>query len=78
MEARIYLEKEKNALYKILEQLQDPEKYNPINPDEMNSRKETLINGKKLYKNRDNVTEAFENEVFPFKDGFYKKIVRYI
>ena len=44
----------------------------------MNSRKETLINGKKLYKNRDNVAEAFENEVFPFKDGFYKKIVGYL
>ena len=43
------LREAKNALYKILEQLQDLKKYNPINPDKINSREETLINGKKLY-----------------------------
>ena len=37
------------------------------------SKEEALINKEKLYNNRNNVNKAFENEVFPFKDGFKKK-----
>ena len=57
----------------MLKQLKDLEKYDPKYPDKINSRKETLINVKKLYNNRNNVIKAFENRVFPFKDGFQKK-----
>ena len=34
------------------------------------SKEEALINKEKLYNNRNNVNKAFENEAFPFKDGF--------
>ena len=54
----------------MLKQLKDLEKYDRKNLDKINSRKETLINVKKLYNNRNNVIKAFENRVFPFKDGF--------
>ena len=57
----------------MFKQLKDLEKYNPKNPDKISSRKETLINAEKLYNNRNNVIKAFENGVFPFKDGFRKK-----
>ena len=57
----------------MLKQLKDLEKYDPKNPDKINSRKETLINAWELYNNRDNIIEALENGVFPFKDGFRKK-----
>ena len=57
----------------MLNQLKDLEGYNPKNSDKRNSRKETLINAKKLCNNRNNVIKASENEVFPFKDGFGKK-----
>ena len=57
----------------MLKQLKDLEKYDPKYPDKINSRKETLINVKKLYNNRNNVIKAFENGVFLFKDGFQKK-----
>ena len=56
----------------MLKQLKDLEKYDRKNLDK-NSRKETLINVKKLYNNRNNVIKAFENRVFPFKDRFWKK-----
>ena len=57
----------------MLKQLKDLEKYDPKNPDKIKSRKETLINAWELYNNRDNIIEALENGVFPFKDGFRKK-----
>ena len=57
----------------MLKQLKDLEKYDPKNPDKIKSRKETLINAWELYNNRDNIIEALENSVFPFKDGFRKK-----
>ena len=70
---KITLEEAKKDQYKMLKQLTDLEKYDPENPDKINSRKETLINPEKLYNNRNNVIKAFENGVFPFKDGFRKK-----
>ena len=45
----------------------------PKNLDEIKSKKETLICAERLYNNRDNVIRAFENRIFPFKDGFQKK-----
>ena len=48
----------------MLKQLKDLEKYDPKNPDKINSRKETLINAWELYNNRDNIIEALENGVF--------------
>ena len=60
----------------MLKQLKDLEKYNPKNPDKINSRKKK-IDAEELYNNRDNVIEAFENRVFPFKDGFRCLIKRY-
>ena len=47
--------------------------YKPTNPDKIAAKKIILINAKKLYNNRNNVIKAFENRVFPFKDGFQKK-----
>ena len=57
----------------MLKPLTALEKYDPKNPDKIKSRKETLITAEELYNNRDNVIEAFENWVFPFKYGFYQK-----
>ena len=57
----------------MLKQLKVLEKYYPKNPDKINSRKETLINAEQLYSNRGDVIKAFENGVFPFRDGFQKK-----
>ena len=70
---KITLEEAKMDQNKMLKQLKDLEKYDPKNRDKMNSRKETLINAEELDNNKDNVIEAFENRVFPFKDGFRKK-----
>ena len=58
--------------------LNDSKENNPTNTKKIKPEKETLINAKKLYNNRDNVIKAFENGVFPFKDGFLKKRVRYV
>ena len=52
----------------MLKQLKVLVKYNPNNPDKINSRQETIINVVELHNNRDNVIEAFE--AFPFKGGF--------
>ena len=55
----------------MLTQLNDLKEYDPTNTNKMNSIKET-INSEKLYKNRGIVIKAFENGVFPFKNGFQK------
>ena len=68
----LLLGKAKNNQYKILKQLSDLKEYDPTNTNKINSKKETLINAEKLY-NRYIVIKAFENGVFPFKDGFQKK-----
>ena len=47
--------------------------HKPTNPDKIAAKKIILINAKKLYNNRNNAIKAFENRVFPFKDGFQKK-----
>ena len=65
---KILLVEAKKDRYKM--QLEDLEKYDPKNPDKINSRKETLINVKKFYNNKNNVIKAFEDRVFLFKDGF--------
>ena len=51
----------KKDQYKMLKQLKDLEGYNPKNLDKINSR-------------GDNVIEAFQNGVFPFKDEFQKNM----
>ena len=69
----LLLGKAKNNQYKILKQLSDLKEYDPTNTNKINSKKEALINSEKLYYNRYIVIKAFENGVFPFKDGFQKK-----
>ena len=70
---KISLKEAKHSQEKMFEQLENPEKYDPKNLEKINSKRETLINAKKLYKNTNNVIKAFENGVFPFKDGLKKK-----
>ena len=70
---KITLKEAKQDQYKMSNQLKDLEKYTPKNPDKIKSRKETLINAKKLHNNRYHVIKAFEDGVFPFEDGFRKK-----
>ena len=70
---KISLKKAKNSQYKMLKLLNGLKDYNPTNPDKIKYKEETLINPKKLYKNKNNVIKAFEDGVFPFKDGFKKK-----
>ena len=53
--------------------LNDSKKYDPKNLDEIKSKKEALINARKLYNNNNNVIKAFADRFFPFKDGFKKK-----
>ena len=71
-DSKITLEKTKKDKYKMLKELQNLKNYDPNNLVKINSKKETLINVEKFYNNRD-VIETFENEVFPFKDGFRKE-----
>ena len=65
----------KNDQHKKFKQLEYLKKFDPNNPDNIREKEETLINTEKVYNNRNNVNNAFENEVFPFKDGLKKKTV---
>ena len=67
------LEDAKKSQYKMVSLLNELRNYKPTNPNKITAKKITLINAKKLYNNRNNVIKAFENRVFPFKDGFQKK-----
>ena len=59
--------------------LNDLKKYDPKSLDKIKSKKEALINGEKLYNNRNNVIKVFEDGVFSFNDGYQKKKgVRYV
>ena len=44
--------------------------YNATNLDKIKTREETLINAERFYNSRNKVIKAFEDGVFPFKDGF--------
>ena len=57
-------------MFKLLNDLKE---YNLKNLDKIKSKEETIINAKKLYKNRNNVIKAFENGVFTFNEGLKKK-----
>ena len=72
-DGKITLEKTKKDQYQMFKPMKDLEKYNPKNLDKIISRKETLINAEKLCNNSNNAIEAFENGIFPFKNGFRKK-----
>ena len=45
----------------------------PKNIKKIKSNGETLTNAEKMYSNRNDVTEAFENRFFPFSHEFQKK-----
>ena len=70
---KISLEKAKNSQNKMCELLDDLKKYNPTKLDNIKSREETLNDAEKLYKNKSNVINAFENGVFRFNYGFQKE-----
>ena len=55
--------------------LNDLKEYNPKKLEKVKSRDETLINAERMYNNRNNI---IKDGVFPFKDRFQKKIVRYV
>ena len=55
--------------------LNDLKEYNPKNLEKVKSRDETLINAERMYNKRNNI---IKDGVFPFKDRFQKKIVRYV
>ena len=74
-DGKIILEEAKKDQHKKFKQLEDLKKFDPNNPDNIREKEETLINTEKVYNNRNNVNNAFENEVFPFKDGLKKKTV---
>ena len=57
----------------MFKKLKDLEGYNPTYLDRKKSTKEILINAEELYSNRKNVFQGFENEAFPFREGFYQK-----
>ena len=56
--------------------LNDLRNYKPTNPDKIRERKEILTNVGMMYNSRNNVIEAFQERIFPFKDEFQKKRVR--
>ena len=59
--------------------MNDLKKYEPRYSNKIKSTEEAPTNAEKVYNNRNNVIKAFENEVFPFRDGFQKKKrVRYV
>ena len=72
-DGKIILEEAKKDQHKKFNQLEDLKKFDPNNPGNIREKEETLINTEKVYNNRNNVNNAFENEVFPFKDGLKKK-----
>ena len=67
------LEEAKKDQHKKFKQLEDLKRFDPNNPDNIREKEQTLINTEKVYNNRNNVNNAFENGVFPFKDGLEKK-----
>ena len=69
---KIKLEEAKKDQDKMLKKLKYLQKYDTKNLEKIKSREETLIEAKELHNNRDNVIKAFEDGIFPFKDGFYQ------
>ena len=57
-------------MFELLNYLKE---YNPTKLGKIESRKKTLNNPEKLYKNRSSVIKAFEKGVFPFNYGFQKE-----
>ena len=70
---KISLEEAKNPQYKMFKLLNDLKDYNPTSPGKRKSRKETLNNAEKLYKNQSSVMKAFDKGVFPFNYRFQKE-----
>ena len=70
---KISLKKAKNSQYKLFTLPNGLKEYNPTKPDKIKSRKETLNDAEKVYKNKGNVIKAFENGLFPFNFGFQKE-----
>ena len=66
---KISLEEAKNSQYKTFELLNNFKEYNPTRLDNVKSREKTLNDAEKLYKNRSNVSKAFQNGFFPFNYG---------
>ena len=56
-------------MFELLDNLKE---YNPTRLDKIKSREETLSYIKKMYKNRSNAINAFENGIFSFNYGFQK------
>ena len=50
--------------------MNDLKKYEPRYSNKIKSTEEAPTNAEKLCNNRNNVIKAFENNVFPFSDGF--------
>ena len=57
----------------MLDLMNDLKKYEPRYSKKIKSTEEAPTNAEKLCNNRNNVIKAFEDEVFPFSDGFQKK-----
>ena len=70
---KITLEEAKEDQYEMFKQLKDLKKYDHKIHTKKKSRKEILTNADKLYNNRNNVINAFENKDFPFKYESYQK-----
>ena len=49
------------------------EECNPSKPGTVEEKKEVLINAYKFYNTRNELIKAFEDGVFPLKDGFQEK-----
>ena len=68
------LEDAKNSQNEILAELDNFQKYNPKKQDTIEEKTEVLINAERLCNIRSKVIEAFEDGVFPCKDGFQEKV----
>ena len=60
----------KDAQNEMLAMMNDLKKYNSENVNKIKSGEETLVNAEMLYIARNKVINAFEDGVFPYKDGF--------
>ena len=63
----------KDTQNKMFAKLDGFEECNPRKPGTVEEKKEVLINAYKFYNTRNELIKAFEDGVFPLKDGFQEK-----
>ena len=70
---KVSLKDEKGSWNRMFAKLDDFKMYSPKKTRNNRRKTRNITDVERLYDYRNMVTEAFEDEVLPFKDGFKKK-----